>query len=329
MLVRFIPIILIFCLFGCDRSPSPSNTITHSGLGLGSAALSEDGSSALVATIDLGVQYWDLPNNKLNFKINHHNDEPIIALDIALQTPIGVSLSSDSLAVWDLNDGTAYRFLSLDSTPTTVKISKTGKYALVGFVNNRAKLIDLTKGKVLRTFEHADIVNAVALSPKQDLAVIGSDDTAVRVWDLNSGEMKHQWFHPAKVTHLNTSPDNRYLLSHSAQHKTWIHDLQSGLLVSEINIKPKSFFRSLAPSVTTSLFSKNSQLVFTGHPPNLIKVWEVRTGILKKTIQLPKRSVWQPSATLPLDMAFNEDESTLTIETSNGQAYQYPMSQLQ
>lgn len=317
--------LLFFLLSGCDQSTSPYDTYTHSGLGIFAAALTKDGNQALVSTVDLGVQLWDLDNKKLRFQLTHADkNTDIVVMDIAKEAPIAITLDANSMVVWDTRTGKSFRHLKLNAYPTSVTLSKTGKYALIGFANYKAQLIDLTQGEIIKTFQHADIVNAVALSDNGQYAVIGSDDTAVRVWDLNTGEMKYQWFHPKNVTHVNISPDNRYLLSVSSQKKTWIHDLKTGQLVTELDLAPKyNVFRTPPPSVSASKFTKDGKTLITGHPPKMIRTWDIQTGKLLKEYIIPQRSIWKPTSSVVLALSLSLDERFIIAETSNGMGYKF------
>ncbi len=322
---RFILFILVFILLGCDQGIKPSRTFTHSGLGIVAAAISKNSEQALVSTVDLGVQFWDLQANKLKFKLKHHGyDQDILAIALAKDSPIAVSLSANAMAVWDTKTGQAYRYLEIKEKPTSLALSKTGKYALIGFTDYSAQLIDVVNGNILRNFKHADTVTTVELSDDNKLAMIGSDDTAVRIWELNTGNMLYQWFHPSKVNHIKSSPNNQYLLNASSQSKAWIHDLKTGKIVSELQLAPKyNIFRILPSSITASLFTNDSKTIITGHPPRSIKIWDVQTGHLKKEITISSRSYWRPGASVTLALGLNEHEKILTAETSNGLAYQF------
>ena len=327
--------LLIICcltafLVGCDYADEPKMLWTHSGLGTVAAALSKNGEFALVATVDNGTQFWDLDKNKINFRLKHHQrgENNLSAVAIAKDSNVAVTINGDSLVVWDTKTGKAYRFWKLTNYPLNIALSKTGKYALIGFADNNAQLFDLIHGKVLRVFEHADIVSAVALSEDGQYALIGSDDRAVRLWDLNTGELKHQWFHKNRVNHVGLSPNGQYALSCAAQSDAEIRSTESGELIA--NLKGKipdiKFLHKNKFTITASTFSRDSSLLLTGSPPHNIQLWDVESGKETASWFIPSRFFWRPTASLVLALAFDEHNQHFIAQTTNGLGYQFLLS---
>ncbi len=83
---------------------------------------------------------------------------------------------------------------------------------------------------LLRTFEgHTDSVLDVAITPDGMYAVSASEDSTLRLWDLQSGECLrifegHRWY----VNGLSISPDGKFVISASFDQKMRLWDLQRG-----------------------------------------------------------------------------------------------------
>jgi WD40 repeat protein len=84
-------------------------------------------------------------------------------------------------------------------------------------------------------FDSADGVTAVAVSPARQLAVIGSADHSIQVWDLASGEVTRTLAgHAGAITSLRISDDDRRLYSASTDHSIRIWNLDGGQLLGTI-----------------------------------------------------------------------------------------------
>jgi len=86
--------------------------------------------------------------------------------------------------------------------------------------------------------EHSDAVYSIAISPDGEKLVSGSNDTTIRVWHLQTGELERTLLgHSHTVHSLAISPDGQMLASCSENPKSEIllWDLPSGRLVKTIS----------------------------------------------------------------------------------------------
>ncbi len=326
---NFITLILVTCLLlalaGCKDS-KPVNTWTHSNAGSFDAALTTDGQQALIATHDKGTLFWDLKNKKVLYTFSHTANQKTShrIVRIAQAASIAITADDESIASWDTKTGESKAYWKLPAVPLDIDLSRDGRFALIGFSDNKARIIDMQTGIAWKTFEHADKISTVALSNDEKYALIGSDDTAARLWNLNTGEMSHQWFMPYKVTHVAISPNNQYALLSSSQNSSEIRNIQTGQKICDITLRkpwlPK--FIKAPLSISTALFSRNSQKLYTGSPPRNIRQWDVLSGKLEKEWIIPNRYFMKPMAAVILALAIDQD-NVLISETSNGMGYQF------
>jgi WD40 repeat protein len=319
-------IVWLLLLVGCEDSNKPINTWTHSNQGSFDAALDANGDNALIATTDRGTLFWDLKNKQVLYTLSHAADKKSLhrIVRIAHSAPVAITADDKSIASWNTHTGESMAYWKLPARPLDIDLSTDGRFALIGFSDNKARIIDLQTGITWKTFEHADQVSTVALSKNEEYALIGSDDTAARLWNLNTGEMSHQWFMPYKVTNVAISPNNQYALISSSQNSSEIRNIKTGKKVCDITIR-KSWLPSFvkAPlSISTALFSKDSQTLYTGSPPRNIRQWDVQSGKLVKEWVIPNRYFIKPMAAVILALATNQ-ENILISETSNGMGYQF------
>jgi len=315
----------LLTLVGCKDS-KPVNTWTHSNQGSFDADLTSDGQQALIVTLDKGTQFWDLGSKKILYTFSHSADKESLhrIVRIAEKASIAITADDESIASWDTKTGESKAYWKLPAVPLDIDLSKDGRFALIGFSDSKARIIDMKTGTSWKTFEHADKINTVAFSHDEKYAFMGSSDTAARLWNLNTGDMSQQWFMPYKINRVAISPNNQYAFISSSQSNSEIRDIQTGQNVCDITIRkpwlPK--FIKAPLSISSVLFSHDSQKLYTGSPPRNIRQWDVKSGKLEKEWVIPNRYFIKPMAAVILALAITEDNK-LVCETSNGMGYQF------
>ena len=110
-------------------------------------------------------------------------------------------------------------------TVLSVAFSADGRTALSGSWDKTLKLWDVTKGKLLRTFEgHSDAVWSVAFSPDGRTVLSGSWDKSLKLWDVSTGKLLRTFErHTSGVWSVAFTPDGRSVLSGSGDRtlKLW------------------------------------------------------------------------------------------------------------
>src|SRR5262249_9425097 len=89
---------------------------------------------------------------------------------------------------------------------------------------NRVRLWDVAAAKVVRLFDegHTHYVNAVAFSPDGRRLVSGSEDTTLRVWDVETGKSRLKFgASEHRVDAVAWSPGGGRILSCSADAHVW------------------------------------------------------------------------------------------------------------
>src|SRR5437870_3438985 len=86
----------------------------------------------------------------------------------------------------------------------------------------------VVKPEKIISMGHTEWVRSVALSIDSRLALSGSDDKTVRVWDLDSGASRVLEGHTERVWGVALSADARVALSGSADKTVRVWDLDTG-----------------------------------------------------------------------------------------------------
>ncbi|RKT74360.1 WD40 repeat protein [Saccharothrix variisporea] len=202
-----------------------------------------------------------------------------------------VSVSWDrTLRLWELPEGRPAMTLHLpDMSGQDVALSADGLLALVPDIYGGAYVWDLERGAV-RSRLHVDAdltdrVNAVALSPEGDVAVTGSQDGTVRVWDVPSGECRNvSTGHSNGVGALALSRNTSLAVSAGIDRtvRVWALDRPGG---TSPPVGHTRFVRGLAGV-------PDKGLLVSASDDNEMHVWDTRTGHRLRTLTGHDNGVW-------------------------------------
>jgi WD40 repeat protein/Tfp pilus assembly protein PilF len=150
-----------------------------------------------------------------------------------------------------------------------------------GSFDQTAKLWDVRRAEVLRTFDvKGGKVGSLSITA-DDKLLIGAAGNTVRVWDLASGsEIRALPAHPTQVTSTSVSPDATRVAAASADGTVRVHELATGNAVHEL----KHARRVLSVAVT-------SRHVLTGGDDGLVRVFDLQSGRELRTLAGHQKAV--------------------------------------
>jgi len=125
---------------------------------------------------------------------------------------------------------------------------------------------------------HSDFVNAVAITPDGRAAVSASWDNILKVWDLNSGALRHSLKgHSDFVNAVAITPDGQSAVSASSDNTLKVWDLNSGAL--------RHSLEGHSSSVTAVVITPNGQSAVSASSDNTLKVWDLNSGALRHSLE--------------------------------------------
>ncbi|NEO87278.1 MAG: protein kinase [Spirulina sp. SIO3F2] len=125
---------------------------------------------------------------------------------------------------------------------------------------------------------HTSFINDLAVSPDSQLLISASADKTIKIWQLNTGELKQTLSgHTSFVNRLLISPDGSYLLSASADKTIKVWDLTTGQLHRTLE-GHTSFVDEL-------LLSPDGQQLISSGADKTIRVWDWQQGKLTHTLK--------------------------------------------
>lgn len=310
-LVRLLLASFFFLLSGCDQSPSADKTWELADEGLFSAAISEDGRYALLASTAGKALLWDLKSSKKPRHAWQHKKgggEGIIAVALSPDHKYALTAERNSLAWWDTSSGKTLGFWRIPDI-YSLSISADGQFALIG-LRDQSFYFSLQKGTYLYTLPHRGMVYANDLSKDGRYAITASDAKEVKLWSLSSGTLKHSWTLPSKPYAVALSPNGKLLVTNAASGATTIRKTGNGKVV-----------HTLHPARTTLsalVFSPKSKQLASARIAQRIDLWEIKSGSNTKFWRPQKSNAMRPSAASILALEFTHRGKRLTSITSGG-----------
>jgi len=312
-----------FCLIalctlfaGCGEEPDKAASWEHSANGLYAAALSNDGRYAAVSSAAGGTSYWDLETNRKLYDWSHSSDgdEPVSVVAFSPDDTHVITADSRRFVVWDVHTGQATGYWSVDANINDAALSNGAGFVLLGLADGRAILIDQRTQRRLEVVAHqGERVNCVALSRDGTIAATGGNDGRVMVWRARDGSELHAFEHRSPVAIVEFGPADERLLTADEQGYTNIWDVNSGKKFATIDLPSRQRV------VSAAQFSSDGRKVLLGFPGRDVRLWDGATGQFIKSWRTPNRkNGWVPQGSTVYAVGFNERESIILAESSNG-----------
>ncbi|MCL1105577.1 WD40 repeat domain-containing protein [Shewanella algicola] len=239
-----------------------------------SASLSNDGNIALVSTANNGVQVWDLTGPSISYQWlqgKQDNTSNVIDTAISANNTFAATMSSDSLAIWRLDDGSSVGWWSLPSYAQSVAIANNGQ-TLVGLVDGSVMSLSPQKNRLIQFLGHQEKVNSVSISADGETALSGGNDGKVILWNSQTGQPMQQWQMDSRLTKvlINDSGSLSFAADITGNANLWHSN--SGDSLSQLDIKRRQM------NFSAARFVKNDTQLLTGTPSKEIFLWQVDSG---------------------------------------------------
>jgi WD40 repeat protein len=309
--------LIVFCsavLLSCSAE-APVRTAKYAVQGLYSAVLSDDGSSALVGSIQHGGSYWVNAVNERRFNWNHAQGEysSIIGVDIDPSGQYAATGGSRTLVLWNTTTGKSEGFWTTPGDVQSVKLTQNGDYALIGLNDQTARFFDVKRGGIKQTLRTGSTVRAVDITPDGALGITGDDSSNVILWDMQSGEKKYEWPLSNRIGSVALSADGKYAFGAAKLGNAKIWSTRTG---KELTVLDTGALKYRNITISQAVFSQDDRSILIGEVNSNVSLVQVSTGIIQKewTLYTPKG---RPSGASVIALAFGADSRYYAIG-SNG-----------
>jgi WD40 repeat protein len=263
-----------------------------------SIAVSKDGKLLATGSWDGAARLWSLDDRKLIREIPYggtYVNSVAISPDGTLLAT-GGSDRDGFVKLWDVGTGALRKALKGHSDAvTSVTFSSDGKRLLSGSYDKTARLWNVDTGEATQTFQgHTWWVWSAGFSPDERSIVTAGQDRTVRVWPIATGRAGPPFTgHDGPVYAAAFSPDGKHVATGGYDNQILLYkpdDLRpfdyEKLSSGETN-PPPSFraFKGHTGPVRAVRFSPDGTRLLSGSDDHTIRVWDVESGDLLKTLR--------------------------------------------
>ncbi|QRK80437.1 hypothetical protein [Shewanella sp. LZH-2] len=251
-----------------------------------SASLSSDGTLAIVATQNQGVQCWDLTQHTLKYQWVHGDlNTGVASTAISPNGEFAASLSRDSVALWTIADGKSVGWWSLPASGESVAVANNG-VLLIGLNDGSVMSLNAAKTALIKFLGHKERVNTVALSADGRIALTGSNDMQAILWQAQTGQPIHTWDLGSRVTKVALNDSGSLSFTNGSTNEAKIWDNSSGKLLNQLAINRRQM------TFSAVRFTEQDKQLLTGTPAREVILWQRSSGkpIAQWQIALTKNS---------------------------------------
>jgi WD40 repeat protein len=216
---------------------------------------------------------WDL-KTRCQVKTLYKHDDFIDNLAVTPDGSFAVSASQDeTLKVWDIKRRKVNKGSSRTKVePTTGLVSADGLLALKSVSKDHQ-----TDGELFTLRGHKGKVSTVDVSPDGALAVSGSEDCSVRVWDIKNGKpLRTMRGHEGPVKAVVTLPTGIQCVSAAEDGTLRVWDLQHGEEL--LSIKLSATASVLDETERLIKVTRDGKRVVSAVEGNMVKVFDLSDG---------------------------------------------------
>ncbi|MCH1929219.1 hypothetical protein L9G16_03425 [Shewanella sp. A25] len=274
-----------------------------------SASLSSDGNIAIVATQSNGVQCWDLINHSLKYRWVHGSvNTGVTSTAISANGRFAATLSKDSVALWNIDDGKSLGWWSIPASGESVAVANNAAL-LIGLNDGSVMSLNAQKTALIQFLGHSERVTSVALSADGKIALSGSNDQQAILWQAQTGQPIQHWDIGSRVTKVALNDSGSLSFTNGSTNEAKIWDNLTGKVLNQLVIPRRQM------TFSAVRFIQQDQQLLTGTPSREVTLWQRQTGkpIAKWQVALTKNS--QNRGAVVYSVAIRETNQIVSISS--------------
>jgi WD40 repeat protein len=248
-----------------------------------SVAFSQNDKVLASGSADCTIKLWDISTGQCLQSLHGHT-AVVRSIAFSPDNRVIASGSEDqTVKFWDTNTGKCLSTLSKqDSLIREVAFSSDGKIFAFTSSNNTVSLCNLSNIGISQIQQvlcgHTNCVKSIAFSPNGKIIASGSMDSAIKLWDTNTGIcLKTLLGHTASINSITFHPRGKILASSSSDHSVKVWDISTGECLKTLQ-GHVNWVQSVA-------FSPDGQTLASGSQDHAAKLWDINTGECIYTFQ--------------------------------------------
>ncbi|MEM1170587.1 MAG: WD40 repeat domain-containing serine/threonine-protein kinase [Cyanobacteria bacterium P01_H01_bin.35] len=122
-------------------------------------------------------------------------------------------------------------------------------------------------------------INSIAIDPQGFVLASGSDDKAIRLWNIKTGQLLHKFLgHTAEVYAIAITADGRRVISAGDDRTILVWNLQKKRIADRFYSYSGSPYSHRDGAIFAVAISPDGKTVASGSADNTIKIWNQRNG---------------------------------------------------
>lgn len=159
-----------------------------------------------------------------------------------------------------------------------VRFSLDGRFVATG-CNRSAQIFDVETGHPIAHLQDTSLpedgdlyIRSVCFSPNGAFLATGAEDKVIRVWEIHSRQIKHQFTgHEQDIYSLDFARNGKIIASGSGDRSVRLWDLERNEQIANFSIED---------GVTTVAISPDNRYVAAGSLDKSVRVWDIGSGQL-------------------------------------------------
>lgn len=254
-----------------------------------SASFSPDGKRIVSASADNTVRIWDAESGECLKVLDKQMGEVYSASFSPDGKRIVSAPNGSYFRIWDSETGDSLKVINTRYLygVNSVSFSPDGKKILSSEKQKKyIQLLDLETGKCSMEFKgHTNWVNSASFSPDGKCIVSASQDSTVRVWDVETGESRVLDLYKERAYSASFNSNGKYIVSASGDEIIRIYDAETGKCLKEFKGHPYSSDISVSFSpdgkyIVSAWFDTG---IISQKTP-VVEIWDVETGEHKELV---------------------------------------------
>jgi len=233
---------------------------------------SSDGRLLLTGGRDGAVKIWDTFAEMLPVRPK----QPVKTYCATVFSPddhlLALGIADDShVKIWDLSTGHELSDLGKQEEILISVFSKDARFVAISYGRNLVEIYEVYTGNRIKRLPRIDVpVKGLTFSPDGRMLVTGSDQTQLRLWEVQ-GDRDPELLDSGNSYYCAAfSPDGNYLASADGDGAIRLWDIASLRIVKTLK-GHTGMIRSIA-------FSPDGRLMASGSDDNTVRLWDIRSG---------------------------------------------------